>query len=262
MTEDIKVPDVKVDATKVPGLYDHYKPGSKDSFGNQIQTVIGLHRNMVVYITVTQTVGWQYDVLPERLRPAVVEFQILDGLANHCFSNSKRLRRTATDLLGKSLYSGLLCEEGQDPREKFDEVRRFIEDRACGRARLYYVSWSMFCATLFGLTILFHTGWHLPGIPLVGILGGLLGALISIIHRGWKLPVDPLASIYQLSAQGLIRVALGAIFGAFLVIASKANLTLGNIANDGWALFGFSTAAGFSERFVPDLLKNSLEKLG
>lgn len=260
MTEGAKVHDVRVDTTK--GLYDDYKPGAKDSFGNQIGIVIGLHRNMVVYITVSQRVGWQYDVLPEHLRPAVVEFQILEGLANHCFSNSNRLRRTATDLLAKSLYSGLLCEEGQNPKEKFDEARRFVVDRACGRARLYYVSWSMLCAASFGLAILFHTRWHLPGIPLVGILGGLLGALISIIQRGWKLPVDPLASVYQLSAQGLIRVALGAIFGAFLVIASKANLTLGNIASDSWALFGFSTAAGFSERFVPDLLKNSLDKLG
>jgi len=256
----IAVEEIMAEETKAaPGSYDDFKPGSEDSFGRTIKTIIGRHRHMVVYITSEGAVGWDYKELPERLRPAVTEFQTLNGLANFCLS--KKLRGAATDLLAKALYAGLLCEDGQNPIEKFEEVRRFIVERASGRARLYYVLWSLFCALVLGLLILRHSQWEMPSIPLVGILGGLMGASISIIQRGWKLPVDPLCSAPHLAFQGLIRVVLGAVFGAFLVIASKANLTLGNISGDTWALFGFSVAAGFSERFVPDLLKHSLDKV-
>ena len=55
--------------------YDGYNPGSKDPFGRTIRTVIGRHRHMVVYITEDHAVGWNYDKMPERLRPAVGEFQ-------------------------------------------------------------------------------------------------------------------------------------------------------------------------------------------
>jgi hypothetical protein len=241
------------------GPYDDFKPGAKDSFGRVIKSIIGRHRHMVVYITNDGVVGWDYKELPERLRPGVAEFQFLDGLASYCLP--KKLRGTAANLLAKSLYAGLLCEDGQNPINKFDDVRHFIVDRASGRARLYYILWSLLFVLVIGILILRQSQWQMPTIPLVGVLGGLIGAAISIIQRGWKLPVDPLCSVPHLALQGLIRVVLGAIFGAFLVIASKANLTLGTISGDTWALFSFSVAAGFSERFVPDLLKHSLDKV-
>jgi hypothetical protein len=246
------------EAANLPGPYDGFKPGARDSFDRLIKTIIGRHRHMVVYITSDGAVGWDYQDLPERLRPAVVEFQTLEGLAKFCLSED--LYPTATNLLAKALYAGLLCKDGQNPIEKFEEVRGFIVERARGRARLYYILWSLLFVSLSGSLILYHSQWHMPGIPLVGILGGLLGSLISIIQRGSKLPVDPLCSVAHLALQGFIRLVLGAIFGAFLVSASKADLTLGNFSEDTWALFGFSVAAGFSERFVPDLLKNTLEK--
>ena len=87
----------------------------------------------------------------------------------------------------------------------------------------------------------------------------LIGAAISITQRGWKLPVDPADSVVHVACQGLVRVVIGAVFGAILVGLSKANLAFGGAANDLWALFGLSVAAGISERLVPDLLARSTE---
>jgi hypothetical protein len=122
-------------AYATPGPYDDYKPGSKDSFGREIKTIIGRHRHMVVYITTDGAVGWDYQNLPERLRPAVVEFQTLEGLAKFCLARD--LHATALNLLAKALYAGLLCEDGKDQhhREAQDdavEPDEFAEEYGAG----------------------------------------------------------------------------------------------------------------------------------
>src|SRR5437870_682272 len=97
--------------------YDGYIPGSNDPSGREIQTVVGRHRHMIVYTTVDHAVHWNYDQMPDRLRPAVAEFQSLTGLAVSCLS--KKRRGAAEDLLGPALYAALLSPEGQDPKQAF-----------------------------------------------------------------------------------------------------------------------------------------------
>lgn len=242
-----------------PGPYDDYKPGSKDSFGRVIKTVIGRHRHMIVYITERREIGWHYKDLPERLRPAVTEFEML--LSDAGRSLPKRLHTPAIDLIGKSLYAALLCPDGEDPKTRFDQAKNFIQGKAVERARLTYILLSLLSAALLLVaadTILLHLLSFPVGI-VAGMGGGLLGASISIIQRGRKLPVNPIDSPLYLGFQGLLRVVLGLIFGALLMVASQANLVLGTIAANPSALFFVSVAAGMSERFVPDLLVRSLE---
>jgi hypothetical protein len=86
-------------------------------------------------------------------------------------------------------------------------------------------------------------------------MGGVIGASISIIQRGGSLTVNPFVPVSHVVFQGLIRVLLGVIFGALLVIAAQANITLGIINNNNWSLFIFSVVAGFSERLIPDILE-------
>jgi hypothetical protein len=45
----------------------------------------------------------------------------------------------------------------------------------------------------------------------------------------------------------------------FFIFASKANLIMGRINNDPYSLCVFALVAGFSERFIPDLIER-LEK--
>jgi hypothetical protein len=59
------------------------------------------------------------------------------------------------------------------------------------------------------------------------------------------------------AAQGLVRIVLGAIFGAVLVVLSKGNVAFGTVSDNLLALCGLSIAAGLSERLIPDLLERS-----
>jgi hypothetical protein len=38
--------------------YDDYNPGAKDPFGRTIRTVIGRHRQFIVYVTTDPVIGW------------------------------------------------------------------------------------------------------------------------------------------------------------------------------------------------------------
>jgi hypothetical protein len=93
----------------------------------------------------------------------------------------------------------------------------------------------------------------------VGVAGGVAGSSVSIVQRARSLESDPLDSAVLLGLHGLTRVILGGIFGALLVAAIKANIILGHFSDSGWATFGLAAGAGFTERWVPELLGNPAE---
>jgi hypothetical protein len=238
--------------------YDAYLPGAKDPFGRTIKAVVGRHRLFIVYVTDQNEVGWCYDQMPDRLRPAVQEFQSLVGLARACLT--QKLRVSASDLLAVALYGALLCPEGDDPKSHFAKVRAFIRRRSVERARLHYVMYSLVLALAIGalaLVVFRKSALGESAVIALGVSGGVTGAAVSIIQRGWKLQVDPFDSVWRVAAQGFVRVCLGGMFGSILVVLSLADLAFGSFANNHWAMFGLSTAAGLSERLVPDLLEQS-----
>jgi hypothetical protein len=247
--------DEKAGATQ----YDSYVEGAKDPWGRTIKSVIGRHRTFVVYTDAGDDVRWNYDHLPERLRPAVSEFQSLAALASSCLT--RKQLQVSCPVLASALYGVFLTQEGKDPKEALTTARDYIRKRSAERVRLSYVLLSMTFACCFLIVALLLRGRVQDGTRaiIVGASGGVIGAAISITQRGWKLPVDPVDSVIHVACQGLVRVIIGGAFGSILVGLSKANLAFGGAANDLWALFGLSVAAGISERLVPDLLARSTE---
>jgi hypothetical protein len=252
-----------MEENEMPGAtrYDGLQPGLTDSSHHTIKAVFGPHRHMVVYIT-DHGIKWHYNQLPERLRPAVGEFEALKHLARS--SLPAKLQERAEELLAAALYKALLTPDRQNPEIAFKTVKDYICRKSAERARLYYVLLSLVLAMLFaGAACVFTYLAESADVKSVstGVAAGVLGAAISIIQRGWRLLVDPLDSVYRFAAQGFVRVVLGGVFGAVFVILSQANLAFGTIANNKWALFGLAVAAGVSERFVPDLLERSAREL-
>jgi len=237
--------------------YDRFVPGAKDPAGRTIETVIGRHRKLVVWITSENVVGWLYDELPERLRPAVVQFQRLNGIAKSRLG--KKQRPIVAGLLGPALYAALLSSDAEDPSLHFEEARCIIYSKCTQVSRLAYVLLSL----LFGVVVVaaalssyvyLPTSESLRTALFVGITGGIIGSVISIIQRARTLKIDPFDSAIVLAFHGLSRVVLGAVFGVLLVAASKSNIALGHFADNLWALFGLAAVAGLTERWVPELL--------
>jgi hypothetical protein len=237
--------------------YDNFTAGKKDSDGRAIKTVIGRHRQFIVYITEENYVAWNYDQLPARLRPAITELQQLNGIAKSNLGSKSRPQVAA--LLGAALYAALLSPEGENPLSHFQSARNFIYSKCTRIARLSYELFSLFfgcivIAIAFYLYKYLGTSLDFRTALLVGTAGGAIGSIVSIFQRGRNLKIDPFDSWIILGLQGLTRVALGAIFGMLLVVASKANIALGHFSAEPWALFGLSVGAGFTERWIPELL--------
>jgi hypothetical protein len=90
---------------------------------------------------------------------------------------------------------------------------------------------------------------------------GALGACTSV---SWKvltfgeLQVDLAASVLTVRGLGAVRPFVGAIFGVAAYFALKSNFI--NIGSDSFYFLAFiAFVAGFSERFVPDLIRKAEE---
>ena len=174
-------------------------------------------------------------------------------------------KRTAYLLLGKALFRALDSSPPEDGLDAvFGPVDDFVTERCEQPARLaYLLSFVKAAAILVGVltVLLFFVGDATGRDVLLGALAGALGATVSVAQRGKLLAVDTEAPEALVRLQAGSRAYLGAVFGAFLVVAVKADIVMG-VADNSFALVVMAAAAGFSERLVPDLIRNLESTLG
>ncbi|MBV4500770.1 hypothetical protein [Pseudomonas shirazensis] len=92
---------------------------------------------------------------------------------------------------------------------------------------------------------------------LIGLFGGVCGAVISVLQRAQKLQVSLYEHNGTVVLQGLVRVGLGCAFGVIALIACKAGLFLNFMNESNSRLLVLALIAGFSERLVPDFIENT-----
>jgi hypothetical protein len=106
-----------------------------------------------------------------------------------------------------------------------------------------------------------HYGFNLINVYANGAELGVLGAMISSLQRNNQLSVDPYNSsirdIYCVVATNLL---IGLIFGGLVILIAESGVALTLIKDNEPAIMFFSFIAGFSERFVPDLIATVTDK--
>lgn len=239
----------------------HYKIGDKCKTGQEIDCILGQNETFVVFTTKDNHLRWEHtdknEGIPNEHLGAILQFNNL--MAGIAASVPKLYRHVAYTQLGKSLFSALNCPDTINPLTCFTNVENYIKAKAEERARLFYVLASMAALLLLALVFLLTYSYIKAASPDIALieLGGLcgaIGAIISVLQRNSTLEVNPFNGVGYLAFQGIARIILGVIFGCFFVIASKANFILGIFNDDPFPLFTLSVVAGFSERFVPELL--------
>jgi hypothetical protein len=83
----------------------------------------------------------------------------------------------------------------------------------------------------------------------------LSARLFQFLLRSNTIEISPFKRHLFTAFQGASRIGLGALFGFVFVCCVKANILLGILSEKPSGLFAFSILAGFSETFVPELLK-------
>lgn len=154
-----------------------------------------------------------------------------------------------------------------DPSEAFRPVHAYIEKTVNSVAAYYLILF----VTLASIGVMLGSGmiyklYSTPLTPnlnvfLIGLFGGVCGALISVLQRAQKLQISLYENNGTIVLQGIVRVGLGCAFGVIALIACKAGLLLNLMSESNSRLLILAIIAGFSERLVPDFIeKTSNEK--
>ena len=86
------------------------------------------------------------------------------------------------------------------------------------------------------------------------IMGGALGAFLSVLLRLRTLEIPLYSGIRRQALHAITRTLFGATAGFVFAALHKGELILSAIEENPYAIFGFSIVAGFSERFLPNIM--------
>ena len=242
-----------------------YNKGDKTEGGWTLVSELGCGPWFIVFRCEDGTIRWEIDddYEPEHFRETLAVFDELHSKVLSCIPlrrNQKKIEVT----LGRALFNGMVAPSAGEGRSAFDEARARIEHEVTIYSRLNYVIASTLIAVASSLFVMLAFVFEVRESILVLLLGaaaGALGALLSILLRSTDVVVAPYATPLRQLFQGACRALFGSICGVVLVFLVKANLVLGQCADSRFALGAFSVVAGFSERFLPNLLAG-LEKSG
>lgn len=153
-------------------------------------------------------------------------------------------------------------------------LRQEIEERRDSNNRMRYIAattvsflmivvgwlvWRQADIDLFSVPVKFG---DVP-IPVANVLLlGALGAFFSVVIDVRKVKVNHTIAIAEMLYAGSIRVPVGLIAAAVVMLLVAGGWILGSVGDDYrvWSVYLFAFLAGFSEMFVPNALKQMEEK--
>jgi hypothetical protein len=237
------------------------KVGATTSTGQIISEVLGQSKTVAVYQTDDGHLRWSYfgndEIVPDEKKPFLATFDGLMQTIKAYLSDAHK--DDCLKLLGKSLFRALDTEVSQSGSNHFEEIASTIENIAQQNARFSYVSFCFaalgVCVALSALSVWVFSLEELWGMGVWCGVMGAAGAAISIAHRIRDLSIEWKSQPKLLAAEGCARILVGFFFGVLFYLMCKSDLVLGALNDNFLALLVFSTIAGFSERFIPELME-------
>lgn len=215
--------------------------------------------NFEIYIKKDGMVNWFHRHIPPHLNQCVEEFYTLHSLAMSVLPRSYRV--SVSRVLSAALSSAFGKREGDDTKEVFSNARLFIyaQIESYWKVRLLFAN-IVFVMIFILMSLGFGYFFEIDGIYVNSIIAGVVGAMISVMQRNGEIIFSPYENELGFYAECISRLILGFAFGLLVVFLAKSELALAPFKNDFYAMVCFSFIAGFSERFVPDLMSNVIKK--
>lgn len=217
-----------------------------------VQQVFGRENGWIVYADKNGVAVLEYPELPAALTSIVGEFHRLAQLGRSSLASEEIAG--LYQLLGTELAVALRTSPAPaDLATAFALSRDLLKRKLEAHVRTDYTAASLVAAIVLG-GVCAAIFWTDAGL-LMGVTGGIIGAVISVLQRSATLEVQQFVPKSQVALQGAVRILLGILFGILLVGAARSGLALGTLAQGTNALFMFGVIAGLNERFIPDLLE-------
>lgn len=217
-----------------------------------VSQVFGKAKDWIVFAEKDGIARLEYRDIPTVMTPIIGEFHRLAQVGRSADLSPAEIDGL-NQLLGTELAAALRTTPPPDLPTAFALSKDLLQRKMEAHVRSDFTAASLTAAiVLGGVAVL--TFWTDTGL-LLGVTGGIIGAVISVLQRSATLEVKQFVPKSQVILQGCVRILLGILFGILLVGAVRAKLALGTLANSNDALFIFGVIAGLNERFIPDLLE-------
>jgi hypothetical protein len=237
-----------------------YVRGDEAEGGFEIADILGTSLNTMIYMSRCESVRWELDDdhVPEHFVPCVQRF---DTLLSRIRSSIewRRTRKVLMESLGRALYNAFESRTADEAASCFDHVAQRIEHEVQIHARLTYVAASTVATMLVCIlcTVLFCVSTNEAVSRLaIGAAAGALGAGLSVLSRAGTMEIPSLVTPLGQVFLGISRVLLGVACGVCITFLVMANLVMGIARESKAAIAAFAVLSGFSERYLPELLKN------
>jgi len=243
--------------------YDRWKVGSFDDANEEIIYVTGHSSAFIVYFVKGGWLKWNYDA------SKVVGAHKIEARAQVLLNKGKSWIKDKADFaeyrnaIAAGMVHGLShLEEREVADGVFDAAKEFLAVHAKSVNQGYFVISALLSTVLTAgpMSIIFALNWqdieqiymHL----LIGAIAGTFGALLSLLIRFRRAEpeLETYAARRYVILESLIRIVIGLIFGALLVLLQEGGLLL-TVAKDNLCFTAcLAFVAGFSERMIPALL--------
>jgi hypothetical protein len=241
---------------KAPPWYE-YVQGGKSATGDIIREILAISDKSFVFIADDSSLQWEYDekacVDGEK---SIAEAADLLAQVKMCVPGLKG-KRQANGLIGTALSHALEVREKGDTSDLFQLPREFIIARRSETLQLCYLASALgimvVLLTTLAITAMMTGDSWVDGF-LVAVGMGSLGAVVSVAQRFHEIRIERFSSRLYTSIGGMMRVVLGALFGAVILLFQKGGLVLSAVEQNLFAVAAVAFIAGFSERLIPDLV--------
>ena len=240
-------------------LWD-YKAGDEIA-GYKIKAIFGARPDYIIFTNgdgLSHILRNSIDTTP--IHEHLERLSNLQAMAQELESDTSKQRIYAhLGRILKSCFDSLSCPP---PITVFDEAELNIKRQLDTEAKLVYIKASAILALSWGVIAYALLRFDLvPGAQVLaivkGTIGGAAGALASVILRSSSIKVDSYTSNAIYRIRGLCRVALGIIFGGFVVVAISAGFLFALAKDNVPLIWVMAFVVGFSERRLPEALENA-----
>lgn len=225
--------------------------GSKDDEGETITLVYRITDDFAVYIT-------HNGVKHLSRRPLAGRFASITETASDL--NHYRGQFPFVDIAVAQAKASCLEGGTKEAQEVLVHAHQRVLQLLTGAGRLRYVLVCMlssaFVVTV--VSILSHIALPQEHVFMAWMVGcGSVGAFLSVSLNLKSLEIDPVAPRLMTTVSAVSRIVIGMIGAVFVLLVIKGNLVLGLLAdlNNPQALLAIGILAGFSETFVPNVLR-------
>jgi hypothetical protein len=237
-----------------PPPWNGYTAGGVDKHGKQIRDLIHLDFWSCVYTTEDDRIGWQHR--GSRCIDAPVSAAESSALLNELRAVVKDagVRRDGIRLIATCLSRAFIQRITNDDRNFFTAARDFLDTKRREALHITYLASAFAASAIIASAGLALSPYVAQSDYFVAAALGAVGGFVSVAQRFRSLPIDAFSSVRYTAVSGTIRAILGGVFGALFLLFQRAGLLLSVINGRPAAIYSLALIAGFSERFIPELL--------